>query len=302
MRRVLLLGLAAVALNAAACGSDSGKPSNGSGSGGSGSDPAAGAVETLPRPAVFGDLATVELVSPGRSNAGVAPTFVWKAFTGASSYRLSVLAPDGPTWAWTGGTTSIRYGGVEEGVPGPALRAGSWWSVAAFGSDDTVIAMSELRAVSPGSDPGPEPEWTEVKPATVGGASPTDEPGGETMGERICDLASTDEITGLIKGTWGAGTGETYPTGTAGRCEWTSEKGSLFSISVLGADAYDPEGWDADGEVEDLGSKAYFAKSVWDYRIGFVSGDRSVTLVIDYTRVDQAGFADLARLVESRLR
>jgi hypothetical protein len=181
--------------------------------------------------------------------------------------------------------------------------AGSWWSVAALDQDDAVIAMSALRAVSPGSDLGPAPEWTTVKPTNAGDPAASSDPGagGGSMGEQICDLLSADEITSLIKGTWGAGTGETYPTGKSGRCEWISEHGSKFSISFLDAESYDPEGWAADGEVDDLGSKAFWSKSVWDYRIGFVSGDVSVTLVIDYTKVDQAGFADLARLVESRL-
>lgn len=305
MRRVpLLLGLATVALVAAACGSDAGTSSAGNGSGsenGSGGNGyGSGEVVTLPRPAVFADLAEVELIAPGSANAGAAPTFTWKAVSGASAYRLSVLAADGPTWAWTGDATSIRYGGVDEGVPGPALRAGSWWSVAAFGADDIAIAMSELRAVSPGADVGPSPEWTAVKPST-GEPSPSPDPGAGSMGERICGLLAADEITGLIRGTWGAGAGETYPTGKTGRCEWTSANGTRFTISVLGADSHDPEGWDADGEVADLGSKAYYAKSFWDYRIGFVSGDYSVTLVIDYVKVDQTGFADLARLVENRL-
>lgn len=296
MRRFVLLGLATVALVVAACGSDSGEPPEGSGGNGSGS----GDIFTLPRPALFADLPKVELVAPGRANAGAAPTFEWEAVSGAEAYRLFVLAPDGPTWAWTGEGTSVRYGGVEAGVPGPALMAGSWWSVAALDTDDGVIAMSELRAVSPDADLGPEPQWTSVRPTT---SEPTEEPGsgGGTMGEQICDLVSADEITGLIKGSWGAGSGETYPSGTTGRCDWTSENGSELSISLLGADSYDPEGWDADGEVTDLGSEAYWAKSVWDYRIGFVTDEVSVTLVIDYTKVDREGFADLARLVEGRL-
>jgi len=301
MRRTLLLGLAAVALVAVGCGSGSGSKPDGAGNGsGPGSGSGSGEIVTLPRPAVFAELGTVELVAPGRSNAGAVPTFEWKAFAGAAGYRLSVLAPDGPTWAWTGDTTSIRYGAVEEGVPGPALRAGSWWSVAALDADDAVIALSELRAVSPGSDLGPDPEWTSVKPAAP---EPTDAPGSAdgTFGEQICKTLTADEITGLIKGTWGAGSGETYPAGKTGRCEWTSANGTLFTISIRGADSYDPEGWAADGDVADLGSKAYFAKSFWDYRIGFVSGDYSVMLVIDYVKVDQAGFADLARLVEGRL-
>ena len=296
MRRFLI----AAVLLVAACGSgggSSGASGNGNGSNGS----ALSEIVTLPRPAVFAELAKVELVAPGRSNAGLAPTFEWQAFTGAAAYRLSVLASDGPTWSWTGASTSIRYGGVESGVSGPALKAGSWWSVAALDGSDTVIAMSELRAVSPGSDLGPAPEWTKVKPATSGGSEPSADPGSGSMGEQICDLLSPDEIKGLIKGDWAAGTGTTYPSGTTGSCEWISEHGSKLSISVLDAGTYDPEGWNADGEVADLGSKAYWSKSMWDYRIGFLKDDVSVTLVIDYTRVNPDGFADLARLVEDRL-
>ena len=312
MRRLLLLGLATVALAAAACGG-SGKPdgngngnngngTNGNGNGNGGQGSGSGEIVTLPRPAIFADLATVELVAPGRANAGAAPTFEWKSVSGAAAYRLFVLASDGPTWAWTGNGTSIRYGGVEEGVPGPALMAGSWWSVAALGSNDDVIAMSELRAVSPGSDLGPEPEWTKVKPETTGGAEPTDEPnGGGTMGERICDLLSPDEIKAAIKGDWVSEAPTTYPSGTTGSCEWTSENGSLFSVTLLSASSYDPAGWNSDGELSGLGEKAFWAKSVWDFRIEFVKGDFSVALVIDYTKVDPAGLTNLAHLVEEQL-
>ncbi|MCI0346939.1 MAG: hypothetical protein L0221_16095, partial [Chloroflexi bacterium] len=254
MRSFLLLGLASVALVAAACGG-SGKPS-GSGSNASGS----GEIVTLPRPAVFADLATVELVAPGRADAGAAPTFEWRSVSGAAAYRLFVLASDGPTWAWTGSSTSVRYGGVEAGVPGPALKAGSWWSVAALGSDDAVIAMSELRAVSPGSDLGPDPEWTSVQPTTSDSSAEPDS-GGGTMGERICDLLSPDEITASIQGDWDAGDPTTYPTGRTGSCDWTSVNGSKLSVSVLNAETYDPAGWNSDGDLSDLGEKAFWAKS-----------------------------------------
>jgi len=296
MRRLLPVTLAAVALIASACGSgkdsaaDGGVPDGGS-----------GRIETLARPAVFSALALVELVAPGRSNAGNAPTFTWKPLSGAGAYRLAVLAPDGPSWSWTGADTSVRYGGVAEGVPGPALNPGSWWSVAALDADDTVIAMSELRAVSPGADLGPAPTWTTVKPATSGAGVASPNPTGGSMGDRICDFLTPDQISAAIDGDWGTGVGETYPTGTTGRCEWTSEHGTLFSVNILGADAYDPAGWNSDGDLTGLGEKAFWARSPWDLRIGFVKGDLSVTLVIDFTRVDPAGFTDLAHLVEEQL-
>ena len=202
--------------------------------------------------------------------------------------------PDAPRWSWQGNATEIRYGGVPEGVDGPSLVAGSWWSVAAIGGDGTILALSELRAASPAGDTGPEPAWASGPLAT---SVPTAAPA-EAAGP--CEIVSTDEITAAIQGDWGTpedtsmGAGDVF-------CTWTSAHGSLLSVSIGPAGNYNPEGWGADEEISGLGSKAYRVNHGWDRRIGWVHDDRSVTLTIDYTKVDKAGYLALAHLVDGRL-
>ncbi len=288
-RRTLALVLVFVAAIVAACGGETGpagdRPADGA---------AGGPAPTRPRPAALAELPLVELLAPGATNAGRAPTFRWGAVPDAATYRLSILGADGPRWSWQGNATEIRYGGVPEGVDGPSLVAGSWWSVAAIGGDGSVLALSELRAVSPAGDTGPEPAWASGPLAT---SVPTEAPA-EAAGP--CEILSTDEITAAIQGDWGApedtsmGAGDVF-------CTWTSAHGSLLSVSIGPAANYNPDGWGADEEVSGLGSKAYRVNHGWDRRIGWVHGDVSVALVIDFTKVDPAGFMALAHLVDGRL-
>jgi hypothetical protein len=262
---------------------------------------AVGAAPSYPRPAVLADLPLVELVGPGVTDAGLVPVFEWRSFAGAENYLLSVRGPDRRGWAWSGTGTTIRYGGVAEGQTGPTIVPGMFWSVAALGSDASLLALSELRPVSPTDDPGPAPDWLAASAPNAGTArtpaqaqaSPADE-------FDACDLLSADEITAAIDGTWGEPV-LAYADAMGGRCEWTSENGSILSIDVLPASAYDPEGWGADGTVEGLGEQSYIVSHGWDRRIGFVRGDRSVMLAIDWTRVDLEAFAAIARQLEERL-
>jgi hypothetical protein len=313
------LALLAFGIVAAACGGDvSGEPAAGGAGTVAGNAAAAGGPEsttagsgtTLPRPALFADLPLVDLVAPVEAGAGRAPVFEWKAVAGAASYRLSVLAPDAPSWAWLGAETRVRYGGVSEGVNGPSLRPGSWWSVAALTGNGTVTAMSDLRAVSPADDRGPAPAWIEDSPATgaqgsaaSASALPAPAPASAAAaspGGRACDLLTADEIGAAIKGSWGAP--ELTSLGTESSwCDWTSANGTVLSVMTAPASQYDPTGWDADGAIDDLGAEAYRVDHGWARRIGFVRGEFSVMLVIDFTKVDTEGFATLARLVDSRL-
>ena len=111
---------------------------------------------------------------------------------------------------------------------------------------------------------------------------------------------SADEITAAIDGTWGTPEFSDYGSGND-RCEWTSENGTVLAIDVMPADAYDPDGWDADGTIEGLGEQSYVVSHGWDRRIGFVRGGRSVTLSIDWTRIDLEVFAGMAREIEQRV-
>jgi len=311
-RLVLLVGAAVLAV--AACGS-AGEPATTPSTNSSGGVAAvvASPVTTRPRPSLLGDLSTIELLAPTESDAGRAPTFEWAPVDKAATYRLLVLAPDAPTWAWLGSATSVRYGGVPEGANGPSLRPGSWWSVTALTGDGSVLAVSDLRAVSPTDDRGPDPLWATGSTATdaatgdavegdTASAAPAPEAAsspGSNAG-RACDLLTADEIHDAVKGDWG----EPKLTSlgqAASWCEWTSVNGTLLSLEVGPADHYDPDGWGADETVAGLGDRAYRVNHGWDRRIGFVHGGYSVTVTIDYTRVDVAGFLRLAELIDGRL-
>jgi hypothetical protein len=298
-RLFLILALsAALAAVVAACG---GASPGGAETAATDEGPPAAAATDDGRPAALRHLPLVELVGPAATNAGPVPVFEWQAVGGADAYRLSVRGPEARTWAWFGPETSVRYGGVAEGQSGPTIIPGTVWSVAALGGDGSLLALSGLRPVSPTADPGPTPDWLAV-PATTqapgqGDAGDEASPAGEIG---VCDLFSADEITAAIDGTWGAPV-LAYGEGMAGRCEWTSENGSILSIDVMPAATYDPEGWAADGTVEGLGEQSYIVSHGWDRRIGFVRGEHSVMLTIDWTRVDLEAFAGIARVIEGRL-
>jgi hypothetical protein len=253
------------------------------------------------RPAALSEVPLVELVGPATTGAGPAPVFEWRPIDGASKYRLSVRGPELRSWAWAGAATSVRYGGVTEGQAGPTIIPGTFWSVAALGGDGSLLALSELRPVSPTDDAGPAPDWLAAPAPDAGTAPAPEEAQASPAGEfDACDLLSADEITAAIDGTWGAPV-LAYGDALGGRCEWTSENGSILSIDLLPAATYDPEGWGADGTVDDLGERSYVVSHGWDRRIGFVRGERSVMLVIDWTRVDLEAFASIARVIEGRL-
>jgi hypothetical protein len=260
---------------------------------------------TLARPAAFDGLPLVELIAPEATDAGRAPTFTWGAVSGALAYRLSVLVPDGVAWAWQGDATSVRYGGVPDGVSGPSIVPGSWWSVAALDGDGSIVAMSELRAVSPTTEVGGAPSWAEHSGA---GTTPTDtaipsatpsDAGSGPLSARACDLLDAEEIHDAIKGDWLAP--ELAPYAEYSVCTWMSQNGSRLDLELWPADQYDPEGWGADGTIDGLGDDSYTVEHGWDRRIGFLASGITVNLLIDYTKVDRDGFTALARLVEGRI-
>jgi hypothetical protein len=295
-----LLALAVLAAMVAACGGGGVSPRGAN-------DPArpttstaatSAAATTRARPALFASLPQVELLAPEPVNAGRAPTFRWATVPAAATYRVAVLAPDAPSWAWTGTETSVRYGGVAEGANGPSLRPGSWWSVAALASDGAIVAISDLRAVSPGGDPGPPPTWTERLPDAAA-PSASAPPTGSIAG-RWCDLLTPDEIAAAIGGEWPGHEPFAY-AGDSGGCDWTSSRGSKLSLSVQPRGQYDPDGWGADETIDGLGEQAYRVNHGFSRRIGFAHGEYSVTLTIDFTKVKPDGFLRLAQEVDGRL-
>jgi hypothetical protein len=109
-----------------------------------------GGGEKLDAPGVEGEIV---LISPPGDGAGLTPTFRWEPVQGASTYRLAIQDPQGTgVWAWQGEETSIVMGGDPgrpENEAGPVVTEGSRWSVVALDADGKVVAVSELREVSP---------------------------------------------------------------------------------------------------------------------------------------------------------
>jgi hypothetical protein len=296
VRERFVLTVAMLSVLVAACGG-TGPSGPGEGNTSASGTGVAGVAGAYGRPPALARLPLVDLVGPAAMNAGPAPVFEWRGVDNAVTYRLSVRGPEIRTWAWSGPETSVRYGGVSEGQSGPTIVPGTVWSVAALGADGSLLALSELRPISPTDDPGPAPDWLTAVPAPAAEAPPAASPAGEFD---ACDLFSADEITAAIDGTWGTPELSDYGSGN-GRCEWTSANGTVLAIDVMPADAYDPDGWDADGTVEGLGEQSYIVSHGWDRRIGFVRGGRSVMLTIDWTRVDLEVFVGIARDIENRL-
>ena len=97
-------------------------------------------------------VATIEIVTPP-SGGGERPVLEWVAVEGAEGYDVVALTEDGePYWAWVGRTTSVVFGGGD-----PADDAGHLaivygpltWTVAAFGPDGTVLALSNRTPLAP---------------------------------------------------------------------------------------------------------------------------------------------------------
>ena len=319
--RPFLLG-ATFALLIAACGSAA--PADpmappGDTTGGADDAAAAPAGIVIERPAFLADLARVELLEPPVAGAGAAPIFSWGAIDGASTYRLTVLGPDGPRWGWEGPDTTIRYGAVEAGQRGPVIVPGSWWSVAAVDAAGDILAASDLRPVSPTDEPGPPPAWLPgaASPTTadpVAEPDPAADPSPATASGPVttetvkpCALLSTAQVAEALGGEWSDPEESIYPHGKGGSCSWTfraSAYGGGLRVSISKPEAYDPAGWNgvSDPVLEGIGETAYLTRSGMDRKVGFVRGEVSVLLSFDHGDIDEARYVAVARLVDAALR
>jgi hypothetical protein len=247
------------------------------------------------------DLATVELISPDLRGAGPAPTFEWGPVTEAAAYRLTVLGPDGPRWAWEGVETSVRYGGVVDGQAGPALVPGSWWSVSALDEAGLPIALSELRPVSPTDDPGPAPDW-EMDDEVAVDETPAPAPEPATDELTACDVLSPADVDTVLGGVWES-IESMYPAGKGSVCTFNvvGDPDTMFDMSLSPAAAYTMEGWG--GEPSELlagvGDEAYLSPLVGSY-IGVLNGENSLFFAFGMAP-DPEAFVELARIADSRL-
>jgi hypothetical protein len=299
-RIAVLVAVSTVLL--AACGSAAGPSSPTGAPGGGSADAGSGdgtvALTGYARPAAIDDLATVELVAPPEINAGRAPVFEWKPVAGAATYRLAVLAPDGPTWSWHGDATSIRYGGVEEGVNGPSLYAGSHWSVAGLAADGSLLALSALRPVSPESDRGSAPSWTAVSPATPAPVA-TDAPTEITA----CDLLTPGELEDLFGREFKAA--QPDDVHYISSCDFDLADGRPgVDVTMNPRDMYNAEDWAGPDyeQVDGLGEDSFAVNAGILTVTGFIRGDKSVRLTLGFgKRALLEKLVEAARLADARL-
>ena len=81
------------------------------------------------------------------------PSLVWEPVEGASRYELVVLDEAGkPYWYWSGTDSQVKLGGGDfsDFGLGPIIGVGYSWSVAAFGSDENLLAISGQIPISVG--------------------------------------------------------------------------------------------------------------------------------------------------------
>jgi hypothetical protein len=206
-RLVLLIGAAIIV---AACGSGGTVPTSDT----PGSGPVVGE-------------AGLTALEPLTAEIGSVPRFEWEPVDGAVEYRLAVLGPKGPIWAWEGSETSVNLGGLTgdrpELMPGPVVVLGTSWTVAAFDASGAVIDV--VGPISITDEPVTQPDT----PATT--TTPVDELTAADLPDP-CSLIDQDDVDAIFGKPVEPGvTSETAGSGgtASGRsCSWGS-------LSTLGA-------------------------------------------------------------------
>jgi hypothetical protein len=111
----------------------------------------AGEVDEVDLPGRLG-LPEITLLTP-TSGGGTRPILEWEAVDGAAGYEVALNGPGGGIyWAGWATGTSIPVGGeplVDPAYSGPSVSAGMTWSVAAYDADGYLVAISNMRPISP---------------------------------------------------------------------------------------------------------------------------------------------------------
>ena len=86
-------------------------------------------------------------------------------------------------------------------------------------------------------------------------------------------------------------------------CVWETTKLASVRISIGAKGAYFPTLWAGDDyePIPGLGDDLYVAKTGMDYKVGFLKGETSVLVQLDFGSADPAAMLELAELVESRI-
>jgi len=247
MRRLAFF--VAVVVIVTGCGPDEGTPNAGEPDGAS----------------VTGE-AGLTALGPLEAEVGSVPRFEWSSIEGAVLYRLVVVGPNGPIWAWEGTKTSVNLGGLTgdrpELMPGPVVEDDTSWSVAAFDTDGNVIDVVGPINLTGDSTSNPEPPASTTTTEAVEELTAADLPD-------PCTLISQEDVDAIFgkvmepgESRETTGSGET----ASGRsCRWgtlsTLSTTIYLSTSYLvpldvcdwcePIDGYGDEAW---GGITDLGS------------------------------------------------
>ena len=307
-RTLAVLIVAGLALAACGSGGSGGPRGDGADDAASpaGASSGSGTPTVLVRPGIFADLPEVTLLAPGAEDAGLVPEFSWEAVDGAASYRLSILGPDRPLWAWSGTDTTVSLGlreGPSEAVPGLELPPGSWWSVAALDDDGQVVAVSALRSVSPEDAPAaPTPPSYFAAGLEVDAATEDEAAAAVDEDPEACTIVERAEIEAALGEDASEGAPTEYSSGDGTDCEWTLGPGSNAILRLEpGTDSYEPEQW-VKGEpvpVPGLGDASYLYNDHLTLRLGFTHGDW--TVLISAWAGNEEGYVAMAKAIDARL-
>ncbi len=230
MRRLWLL--IALALIAAACGAGDDDPTVGE--------------------------AGLEAVAPLEADVGSVPRFEWKSIDGAASYRLAVLGPNGPIWAWEGEDTSVNLGGLSgerpELMPGPVVVPGTSWSVAAIDASGRVLDVVGPITISAGGNSDPDPdESASTAPLT---AEELPDPCTLVEQDDVDDLFGGPSPTAKSRNVTGPG------DSVAGRsCSWSRVAAASVSVFLETRFLTPMEICDFCEPIEGLGDEAWGGES-----------------------------------------
>jgi len=265
---------------------------------------------TASRPAVLADYPQVELTAPAATDAGTSPVFAWLPVAGAVRYQLSVVASDGPVWAWSGETTEVRFGGYADepasGAGAIRLRSAAWWSVTAYAADGALLAVSDLRAVAPDA----------AAPAPLPHAAAGDDPSPPAVEplESACPLFSDDEVEEFLEGEPAApGEGSLEGNGTLS-CSWVRADDEFLTFDISVRPGVRRETWDESMETmlefdpelphafEDLGDDSYMDADWGGTRLALIDGDVYLSVRSGFTQGAEEATIAVARLVLERYR
>jgi hypothetical protein len=168
------------------------------------------------------------VVGPLEAEVGSVPRFEWTEVGGAVGYRVAVLGPSGPIWAWEGKDTHVNLGGLAgdrpELMPGPVVVPGTTWSVVALGASGEILGIAGPIEIAPADPSTSQPSTT----TTSGEVAASDLPD-------PCVLITQDAVDALFGGNGPVGeAGEVVGSGgtTGGRmCQW-SPGISLLSVTI----------------------------------------------------------------------